>query len=265
LSKPKTLNYLARFIGAIFALVGSALIAASFFLQSQILAFIGLGLTFWGFIFLLTAPSRYVEENLFVSTVHSEYLNFDRIAKDLGCVERAYYIPSYPRNATVPEHLKGLKNPVVLISTKPDFEIPSIEDIARGKFLISEGNAVLLTPPGMDLLRQIENKLKINLSEADINDIAEILPRTILGNFALAKDFILKIEEGHIYSTVIDSVYKSLYISDNEVKSVQFLGCPFTSAIACVLSQTVGKPVTIAETKVSKDGQTIETEYRVVG
>jgi hypothetical protein len=265
LPKQKAANNLFVKISIVFFVFGVLSIVSSVYSSSQILAFTGLGLTFWGVLFLLIQPKSYVEGNLLISTAYPEYSTIDRIINDLECEEKAYYIPSYPNDAAVPEHLKGLKDPVVFISTEKSFHMPSIEDISQGKFLLPQNKGTLITPPGISLLKQIEKKMNANLTGVGISDVCEVLPRVILENFAIAKDLTMNIEEERTHLTIKDSIYKNLYLSDNASKSVHFLGCPIASAIACLLAQASGKIVTISETKLSLSGLTIETEYQIVG
>jgi hypothetical protein len=252
-------------VGAAFVEFGVVSIALSVYFSSQILAFIGLGLTFWGVLFILTAPKRYVRSDLVISGVYPEYSSIDRVAKYLGNVEKAYYIPSYPSGADIPEHLMGFKDPVVFVSAEAEFQTLPIEDIFEGKFMPSKYKGALLTPPGLGLLKLVENNAKINLRGVTIEEMCEILPRIFLEDFALAKDLTMSVESENVHLTVNDSIYRSLYISENGSNSVKFLGCPIASAVACLLAQATGKTVTITETTASPDGLTVETDYRIVG
>jgi len=271
LSKPKAAADLSVMIGAVFIIFGIVSIDFSIFYTSQILALIGLGLTFWGVIFFLIMPKSYFDALLLTSALYPEYLTsivypeystFDRITNDLEC-KKGYYIPTLPSGAAVPRHLKGLKDPVVFVSADADFQMPSIEDISKGKFLLAKSKGALLTPPGLGLLKQIEKKMKTNLNGLSINRICEVLPAVILEDFALAKDITMSDEAEHIHLTVRNSIYKSLYNLEGGSRSARLLGCPIASAIACILAQASGKIVTIAETQASPDESTIETEYQL--
>jgi len=244
---------------------GIASIVFSIYLSSQILAFIGLGLTFWGAIFILTVPKRYVKSDLLVSGIYPEYSNFDRIANYLGTVEKAYYIPSYLRIEDVPENLTGLKEPIVFVSAEPDFKMLPVEDISEGKFLPSKNKGVLLTPPGLGILKRVEEKIKATQNDFGIKELCEALPRLILEDSDFAKEMTMNLEEENVHLTIKDSIYKSLYNSEEASKSIKILGCPITSAIACLLAQASRKTVTIAKTEMLPDGSTIETDYHIIG
>ena len=108
---------------------GALSLILSIVTNSPVLAFIGLGLTFWGALFLFIRPLRYVESSLLISTATSTYTTIDRIAKDLKQKGKSYYIPPYPEEIYLPEHLKGLKDMLIFIPTDSSITMPPIEEI----------------------------------------------------------------------------------------------------------------------------------------
>jgi len=222
-----------------------------------------MGLTFWGALFLLIRPMRYVEGSLLDSTTTSLYSTIDRIIKNFGYKGDGYYIPPYPKDVYLPDHLKGLKDTVVFVSAENDSNMPSIEELAEGKFLIENPKGVLVIPPGSGLLSQIEKELKIDFAKTQLNELCEIMPRFILENFSLAKEMEMELGEGQVYLKTFDSLYKNLYSAENNLKSISLLGCPIVSAVACAIAKASGKTVTIQKQKVSPDGLAIEVWYRI--
>jgi hypothetical protein len=231
--------------------------------ESQIFAFIGLGLTFWGALFILITPKRYVEGSLLDSAAIPSYLTIDRIINDLKYKGRGYYTPPYPKDVYLPAHLKGLKDVVFYVSAEGEENMPSIEEIAESKFMLQNPKGVLVIPPGLGLLTQIEKKTNVDFAKMPIGELCEILPRLILDNFSLAKEITMTIEENQIKLKLSDSIYKNLYSSENDLKSISILGCPVVSAIACALAKASGKPVTIQKQNVELGGSTIKVLYRI--
>lgn len=92
-------------ISILFLVSGIALFIVSFLLGSLIIGLIGLGLIFWGALFLLVTPLKYVESSLLVNSTLSAYLNMDRLLKDFNHKNEAYNIPPLPRDISLPEHL----------------------------------------------------------------------------------------------------------------------------------------------------------------
>lgn len=249
-------------IGITFMVPGALSLIFSILKNSQVLAFIGLGLTFWGAVFLFVMPIRYVKSSLLDSTATSSYSTIDRIIKDLGYKGKGYYIPPYPEKVYLPEHLRGLKNMIVFVSAETDTGMPSIEEMAKSKFLLRNPKGICLAPPGLGLLTQFENELGRDLAKLDLNELCETLPQLILENFQLAEEIEMRTEKDQVNLKIFDSIYKNLYSREENLKSVHFLGSPLVSAIACAIAKTAGKIVTLHRDRISPDGQTIEILYR---
>lgn len=250
-------------VGLVFVILGALALIFSILNNSNILAFVGLGLTFWGALFLFVRPVKYVQSSLLESTAISAYTIIDRIIKDLEFKGKSYYIPPYPKEVYLPEYLKGLKETVVFISADTG-GMPSIEELAKGKFILENPNGICVAPPGLGLLTRFENELRKDISRFKLAELCESLPPIILENLQLAKEAEMKIVGSNVYVKILDSTYKNLYISGENLKSIHFLGCPLVSGIASAIAKTTGKMVIIEEDKISPDGQTIEVWYRVV-
>jgi len=251
-------------IGIILLVPGALSLIFSVLNNSQVLAFIGLGLTFWGALFFFVRPIKYVKSSLLDSTAISSYSTIDRIVKDLKYKGKSYYIPPYPKEVYLPEYLKGLKNMIVFISADSDASMPSIEEMAKTKFLLENPKGILAAPPGLGLLTQFEKELRTDLTKLDLNELCETLPQLILENFQLAKEIEMKTAKNEVHLKIFDSIYKNVYSREENLRSVHFLGCPLVSAIACAIAKTTGKIVTLHRDKISLDGQTIEVWYRFI-
>ena len=248
-------------IGVMFIVPGALSLIFSVLNNSQVLAFIGLGLTFWGALFFFIRPIGYVKSTLLDSTAISSYSTIDRIVKDLKYKGKSYYIPPYPKEVYLPEYLKGLKEMIVFISADSGAGMPSIEEMATSKFLLKTPKGICVAPPGLGLLTQFENELKADLTKLELSELCETVPQLILDNFQLAKEIEMKTEENQVHLKIVDSIYKNLYSREENLKSVHFLGCPLVSALACAIAKTTGKIVTLHQDRVSPDGQTIEVWY----
>jgi len=147
-------------IGIIFIIPGALSLVFSIFKNSQVLAFIGLSLTFWGSLFFFVRPVKYVRSTLLDSTAISSYSTIDRIVQDLKYKGKSYYIPPYPKEVYLPEYLKGLKDMIVFISADSGAGMPSIEEMAKTKFLLENPKGICVAPPGLGLLTQFEKELR---------------------------------------------------------------------------------------------------------
>lgn len=250
-------------IGVIFLVAGIAALLVSIFLTSQTVALVGLGLSFWGALFILIAPSHYVKGTLLVSSAISTYLTIDRIIGDYKYHGQAYYIPPYSQEGYLPEHLKGLRETVAFVSAKKEATMPAIEEIAASKFMLSNKKGVLIAAPGLGLLAEAYKRMK-RTPKMDISDLCETFPKIMMGDFALAKEIVMHAETEKVKLIIRDSLYMDLYAPESDLKSISILGCPLASAIACSIANNTGKSVTIQETKVSPEDLTVEIEYRFV-
>ena len=158
-------------VASILLLLGALSLLWSIYLKTTVLAFIGLGLTFWGTLFLLLGTPREVETNLLYAAATSEYSSINRIVNDLNYTGEAIYMPPYPKSIHVPDHQKNLKEPIVFISqkkntlnpssTKDNFlDLESIDERGSGKFLLKNGMGLFLVPPGLGILNDVEKRSK---------------------------------------------------------------------------------------------------------
>lgn len=250
-------------IGLAFTIPGAIALIFSITSNSNVLAFIGLSLTFWGALFFFIRPVKYVQSSLLDSTALSTYTTIDRIIKDLKFKGKSYYIPPYPKEVYLPEYLKGLKEPVVFISADTG-GTPSIEELAKSKFLLENPNGICIAPPGLGLSTQFEKELRKSVTKIRLDELCESLPPIIVESLQLAKDVEMKAENNQIHAKIFDSAYKNLYTIEENLKSVHTLGCPLISAIACTIAKTTGKMTTIQKDSISTDGQTLEVWYGFV-
>ena len=251
-------------IGIAFITFGALALILSILKNSQILAFIGLGLTFWGALFLFIMPVKFVKSELLHSASISTYSTIDRIINDLKLKGRSYYIPPYPKDVYLPEHLKGLKEMTVFLSADTNSFMPSIEDMAKSKFLLGNPNGICISPPGLGLLIQYEKELRTDLTKMELDNLLDVLPSLITESIPLAKEAEIEKTNGKIKLKILDSIYNDLY-TKHGLKSVHLLGCPLVSSIACAIAKSTGKIVTIERGRTSLEGELIEIWYKLIG
>ena len=248
-------------IAVLFLAVGVLVLVLSVFFELQVAAFVGLGLTFWGVVFLLARDAKYVESGLLDGTAKSAYSTFDRVIRDLKFNGHGYFIPPFSRDALVPEYLKNLKEPVVFVSEKFDGKA-SADELAAGKFLSQTG--VFMTCPGSELLAQMEERLHCDFSRVDLEELVEFLPRCLTESFNLAQSVDMSVVEGGVCFEAKGLVYESLYRADPPMKSVSLLGCPVVSAVASVLAKASGKTVVISQQVLSPGDCGVKVLFKFV-
>jgi hypothetical protein len=251
------LQFAGVFLGA-----GVLLLAFSVFMDLQVAAFIGLGLTFWGAVLALTRNGRYVESSLLDYTARTNYSTIDRMLNDLKYSGNGYYIPAYPQDVALPEYLKNLKEPVVYISERFDGK-PSIDELVSGKFISAQTRGVFITPPGAGIMAQVERQLKLDLSKISLAELAELLPKTLTETFNLAKNAAMTLSPNGATFKATGILYESFYNPDSKPKSVALLGCPVVSAVASALAKTSGKTIVIKE-QVTTPGNSVNATLNFV-
>jgi hypothetical protein len=249
-------------IGIVLLVVGALMLAGSVVRASLILAFIGLGVTFWGVLFLFVRPIKFVRSTLLNSTAISSYTTMDRMIQDLNYSGKPIYIPPYPKEAYLPEYLKGLKEMIVFIPAEDTLSMPTVEEMARKQFLLKNPKGICIAPPGNGLINLFEKELRTEFTQINLERLQDSLPNIIVKNLELAKEFEINQENDLIHIRLVKSAYKELYSRDQGFKSIHTIGCPITSAIACALAKTTAKLVTITKDSVSYDLDDIEVWYQ---
>jgi hypothetical protein len=250
-------------IATSFLVSGIALFIFSFLLGSLIVGLIGLGLLFWGALFLLVTPLKYVESSLLISSTLPAYLNMDRLLKDFNPKNEAYNIPPLPRDVSLPEHLEGLKESVTFIPAENTTGMVEIEDIARGKFLIERPAGLLVSSPGIGLLDRIEKKRTADFTKVLPSKLEEVLPN-LFGELYLAKHITVAASENSVILKVNGSLYGGLYSSKYNLRSINLLGCPLVNAAACAIAKSTGKLTMIEDIKTDSEGKAITVTFKIV-
>jgi hypothetical protein len=203
--------------------------------------------------------------------------------KDLQPKNEAFNIPSVPRNLYLPEHLKGLRETVTFIPAEQSAgmsEINEIEDvaddkflfenpkellisIAKDKFFIENPKGLLVTSPGTGLLGKMEEKLNKDLTKIPPNELDEALP-SLLSELFLTKEIRMITKENKVTIQINDSLYKDLYSQKYNLKSINIIGCPIVSALACAIAESTGKPTLIQKILTTPDGKTTTATFKIV-
>lgn len=241
------IGYLLLFLGA------TALIASVIF-TSSILAFIGLGLTFWGALLLFIRPTKYIRGELLDSTVISSLSAVDKVISEIKYQGKGIYLP--------PRHLKGLSEVMVYIPAKDKVEIPPVEEMAEKVFL-KNPDGLCLPSAGAGLMSLYEKELGVNFSKVDLDYLQINLPKLFIEDLEMLEDFEISLDEDTVQVKMKGSIYQDLCNQVSELKHVcQSYGCPLCASIACALTKSTGKPLQIE--KVTHSKNVIEAQYRFV-
>jgi hypothetical protein len=230
--------------------VGGVSLVTSVVFTSTVLAFIGLGLTFWGALLLFIRPRYYVRTDLMDSTALSSLKTIDRVITGLGYKEKGVYIPvSNPEKA------------VVFVPSEPMKEIPKPEEIEKQTF-VKNPEGISLVPPGMALANLFEKELGVKFNDWSLEKMTERLPKLLIEDLEMVQDCTIKVDGDRVSFRFVESVFSEFCGQlKGTTKVCSSLGCPMCSAMACILAQVTHRPVRFDEDKYAVDGTTVESSY----
>jgi len=239
---------------AILAL-GLICLPASAFSNSYPLAFIGLGLTFWGALLIYLTPLKHVRLELLTATATSTLSDVERILASTGSNAKGIYLP--------PKRLKNYESSLVFIPSKPGETLPKPEETSDEKLHSQNPGGLFLTPPGLALSKLFERKLGRSFTETDLNAVQRDLPK-LFDELEITKNMIIQVEGNLVSIETGSHIFKDLCAETRQLpKTHETVGCPLSSAIACVLAKASGKPVTIEKEMQNLDGST-RIQYRLL-
>jgi hypothetical protein len=239
-----------------FLVFGAIALISSIIYESAILAFIGLGLTLWGGLFLFIKPVRYVRADLLNSTVVSSLRAIDKILTELSYSGKGIYLP--------PGRLNELKEVSLFIPKKSGALMTKFNETVKEKLLINT-DGMLIIPTGQALLNVYESKLKTDLSKVNLNYLESELPKLLIEDLELLEDLEISAHEDNVHVKMVDSIYGSLCGQvKNYTDMCSRLGCPLCSSIACALAKVTGKLVVIEKNEFSKDRKIVEIWYKLI-
>jgi hypothetical protein len=234
-------------------LTGTLSLVVSIIASSTVLAFIGLGILFWGALLLFIKPQHYVRSDLMDSTALSSLKTIDRVMTDLGYYEKGIYIPGGN-----PERV------VVFVPAEPFGRVPTISEV-EGQTFIEDPKGIAMIPPGIALANMIEKHLDIDLTKCSLETLRERLPKLLVEDLEIAQDFEMQANGAEVRLRFSESIYYDFcHEIRDSTRVCAGLGCPMCSAMACVLAISTGKPVSLEGDKYSADGKTIESTYHIL-
>jgi len=259
--KPKELKVNIRFstrtVASTILILGLISLAASAFYASSILAFIGLGLTFWGALLLYITPTRYVKLDLLNAIAPSTLANIEKILTNAKINQKGIYLP--------PKYLKDFESSLIFIPSKANQTLPKPEEIDEEKLYAKNPDGLFLTPPGLTLSKLFEKELGTSFTKTDLNYIQNNLPKLLIEEMEIAENVEAEDKDDQITVKITKHILSEICQETRKLpKTHEAIGCPLTSAIACALAKATGKPITIEKEELSEDGKTTKIQYRIL-
>jgi hypothetical protein len=239
-------------------IIGAIALTSSTILESSALALVGLGLIFWGLIFLYIRKDEYVKKEVFELSISSTMVSLNQMIPEAGYKGKAVYLP--------PKYFKSPQTQKIYISIQKSSDLPTPEQLQQNESKMSFGSSLgmLLTPPGLDLFNFFEKKLETNLITADLRYLIDNFPKLFVEKLEIAKNFEMMINGDNIQVKMKNSIFKS---SSKDVSGQSsgssILFSPISSALAIAIVKVTSKPISI-ENEYITNGDTLIVEYSFV-
>jgi len=235
------------------AIAGSFFLFLSFRFNSLLLGLIGLGFFFFASLLYLIAPRWFFRGEILTSMVNSNLSLLRRLLGPGGFPGKGFYIPSEDGE-------------IFVFVSKEEALLQPPESGSIGKKLFSRSpEGIVLSPPGSELLKTIEDLTGANFDEAELHYALSILSGAFM-ELEISRGFEFIVERDQVIVRMEDVVGKG-FCKEIELRFpglCEQIGCPFCSAIACIVSKSLGKPVIIDYVDVSPDGRVTEAVFRVI-
>lgn len=244
-------------MGLVFLFAGIALIYLTITTyESTILTFISLAITFWGSLLLYVRPTRNGKITLLNTTAVSSLEGLDQLIKNLKYEGQPIYMP--------PQSLKGLKSERVFIPKKAGTSTLIKKKETQNGSILKEG--ISITPPGLEVANLFEKKLGKKFAKASFGYLAEKLPKVFIEDLEIAKNCEFSIKNDLVTVKLTGIIHDFLCQRLHETSTIcNSIGCPFSSAIACALARSTGKPVIITESRFLKKNKVVHVNYKLLG
>lgn len=229
-------------------LIGSMALIYSVFSSSYIFVFIGLGLTFWGVLYIYIRPTRYVKLELLVATSISALTNIERILAEAKASSKGIYLP--------PTSIQGHMSSLVFVPTRKNQPLPTTVESTLENLRSKNPSGLLISPPGLALSELFEKQLKKTFLQTSLEDLQDKLPK-LFEELQITKNLTVEIKDDSITVHARNLILKDLSEETKKLpRTYQAVGSPFSSSLACVFAKATGKPVTIEKEETSPEGNT---------
>jgi adenine/guanine phosphoribosyltransferase-like PRPP-binding protein len=223
--------------------------------SSYVLAFVGLGLTFWGALLLYIKSTKYVKLELFNAASSSGLYNIERILVTTKTDLRGIYLP--------PKNLQDNTSSLVFIPTVPNQPLPTSVETNPQKLNSKNSIGFFLTPPGLALSKLLEKELKKPFAETSLEDLQTQLPK-LFDELQITKHLTIQPQDNLITITITNHVFEDLCKETAKLELThKKVGCPLSSALACAFAKATGKPIVIAREETGPD-ETTTIKYKVL-
>jgi hypothetical protein len=239
---------------------GTAALLTAVFSGSSILAFIGIGLIFWGTLFRYIRKEEYTKSKIVDAVANQQIDTINQMIDELNFQGKPLYLP--PKYFTNPENVK------VYISKKNEAELPTPEQIQNqeSRIFVRKPRGILVTPPGLELVRLLEKNIATDLTRVDLQHLQLNMPKTFVEDLEIAKNLEIENENNQISVKIEYFAERKRDEEKNkkEEETQSAIESILSSAIACALAKTTGRPIIIIEKETSNNGKNEIIRYQII-
>lgn len=234
---------------------GTIAIIASIISNSSILAFIGLGLLFWGILFTFIKTEEYTKKALLDATAFPQQETLNQIIQELNYNGTPIYLS--------PKYFKNPETQKLFISKQNKTSLPTPEEIQKQETqtFTEQPKGILVNPPGSELTKLFEKTLNTNFTRTNLQYLQQNLPKLLIEDLEIARNIEIETKNNKIHVKIEHSTYKPNNINKQQTYP---LHSTLSSAIACALTKTTGKPIIINKQQISQDNKTETIEYHMI-
>jgi hypothetical protein len=237
---------------------GLILLALSIVYNLSILAFIGLGLTFWGAILNYIQSEEYVKKPLLDRISAQTFTTLTLFLQELDYQGTAVYLP--------PKYFRNPETSKAYISRHRNGPLPDPDYIEQHEDQLFTTNAegILFTPPGAEIARLFEESLGTSFTKIDLQYLTQKLPKIIEEDLEIARSVEMKTQNRRIRVTMEHVLLPAFSSATSRLQATIHLGSHLTGAVACALAKTTGRPIILHRQLAENEGKTLEVEYRIL-
>lgn len=230
-------------------LAGISALLYSVLFSSLAATFIGLGLIFWGTLFLYIKPERYVQASVLNAITNSSSKTLKQITTNLEYGENLVFLP--------PKYSKALDTDTMFLSSEEELITSLREELRADQIFVEKPKGIVLNPIGLDLANLCEKKLGKGFSETNFDHIQKNLQKTLIDNLELARNLELNLEGSTIKLTLTGSIYHDL------IKTYGPAYCPLCSCVGIAICRAKQRPILLEKTYSEKES-IVEVYYRAI-
>jgi hypothetical protein len=250
------LNY-QKIVSLCLLIFGAILAGFSLSYDSNTASLVGLGLIFWGVIMGYISTEDYVKREVLEATNLSYLSTLNEMLRNLELGEKTVFLPS--------KYFSDAKTNKVYIAKSQGGELPNLERIVQETAIDKELRATLMVAPGNELAKLFEKALGKSFTRVDFSFFETYMPKLLVNQLELAQNVEIEAEGNAVKVKMKNPMPLDFSkVMKDYGKAINSVGTPLSSAIACALADSTGRPIVIKNHQISLDGKTMEIEYVVI-